>query len=405
MANKPIPQSKAAISWATYDLANTLYSAAIVTVFLPLYVTSLTQWNVLLGAAATFAMILSGILSPAIGFVTDETGKTKRYLIFSTLTTCFATICMIVSTHIVWVLGCFVIAHFFFLLSLVYYNSLLPTVAKPENQGRISGLGTGLGYAGVLFILPLGYWIEKTFSTQFVFPAIGIAYCLASLPLFLFVPERTVENPKPFLWKNVGAKIIHVLGTLLELPKHRKMFFFLLAHFFILEAVNAIILWLSVFIKFTFGLEQSVLILVLLGSNFCACIFGFVLGFWTDRYGAYRILWLSISCLMICLVLLAISSGPYLALFGIIILGSLGFAGIWTSGRRYLISISPPEKIGEFFGLYGMTTKLSCFSMALFALIADAFSFRWAIVELIGMLLIGFFFLWKAESKELGVKS
>jgi len=393
MSNGDPYSTKSTVSWAFYDLANTLYSAAVVTVFLPLYITTLTQWNITLGMSATFAMILAGLFSPAIGAVADQTGKTKRYLVIATLITCLATFFMSFSANLIWVLICFVIAHFFFHLCLVYYNSLLVCVAPSEKQGWVSGLGVGLGYGGVLIALPIAYWVEKSFGTRFIFPTIALFYFLGALPLFAFVPERKVASPKPFHWNQVTLEIKEVYQTILSLVHYPKILFFLLSSFFVQEAINAVILWLAVFIKFTFGLDQGALILVLVFTNLSACLFGLGLGFLTDRIGAYKILWFSYLSLLAVLVILVIAPNAYVALASIILFGGAGFAGFWTAGRKFLISISPENKIGEFFGLYGMTTKLSCFSMALFALIADAFGFRMATIELILMVVIGMGFL------------
>ncbi len=391
---------KKTTSWALYDLANTLYSAAIVTLFLPLYVTSITEWKASLGLTASLVMILAGVFSPAMGAVADRTGKTKFYLLISTCLTCFFTAFLGLSSQLIWLLVFFSVAHFSFLLSLVFYNSLLPVVSPPEKQGWVSGVGTGLGYTGVLLALPLAYLVQNYLGTRFVFPMVGIFYFLAAIPLFMNVPERRVTNPEPFSFKDVSKYFKEVTHTLLEIPHHKKVFYFFVAHFFILEAMNAVILWLSVFLKFTFGLEQGSVILILIGSNLAAAIFGFTLAFITDRVGAFKILFFSALSLWICLIILTIAPNPIIALSSVILFGSFSFAGIWTSGRKYLIQISPKEKIGEFFGIYGMTTKLSCFSMALFALIADQFNFRIAILELIVVLTVGIILLLKANNQK-----
>jgi UMF1 family MFS transporter len=41
-----------------------------------------------------------------------------------------------------------------------------------------------------------------------------------------------------------------------------------------------------------------------------------------------------------------------------LLLGS-GLGGVWTSDRVFMLRLSPPEKIGEFFGLYGLAGKFS----------------------------------------------
>ena len=41
-----------------------------------------------------------------------------------------------------------------------------------------------------------------------------------------------------------------------------------------------------------------------------------------------------------------------------VVLGS-GLGGVWTSDRVFMLRLSPPDKIGEFFGLYGLAGKFS----------------------------------------------
>lgn len=386
-------KTRSAISWAIYDLANTIYSAAVVTVFLPLYLNSLTHLNVLMGAAATIAMILAGVFAPPLGAITDTTGRTKHYLIITTIICCISVFFIAMPMPLLGVLGLFIIAHFFYHLSLIYYNSLLTVVAPPDHQGWVSGLGVGLGYAGILVALPIGYLVEKFMGTRFVFPAVSLAFLAGTIPLILYVPERTVDNPQKFRWGLVFQSIAEVTRTALSLPRYPKIFFFLVGNFFIQEAVNAMILWLSVFIKFSFQLTQGQLILVLLTANVLACFWGFLVGYLTDKIGSMRMTWVSALSLFLTLFFLLVARNPYLALGALLILGSLGLAGIWVAERRLIIELSPPEKIGEFFGLFGMTSKLACFSMTIFAILSDRLGFRAAILELLIMLAIGLAFL------------
>src|SRR5262249_36465514 len=53
----------------------------------------------------------------------------------------------------------------------------------------------------------------------------------------------------------------------------------------------------------------------------------------------------------------AVLSKPTFLLAGIL-LGS-GLGGVWTSDRVFMLRLSPPDRIGEFFGLYGLAGKFS----------------------------------------------
>jgi UMF1 family MFS transporter len=66
----------------------------------------------------------------------------------------------------------------------------------------------------------------------------------------------------------------------------------------------------------------------------------------------------------------------------IMVAGACGLAGLWVAGRKLLIELAPPDKIGEYFGLYGITIKVSVVGTLLFSLITD-----WG--ESVGSLLYG----------------
>ena len=53
----------------------------------------------------------------------------------------------------------------------------------------------------------------------------------------------------------------------------------------------------------------------------------------------------------------SILSVPTFLLAGVL-LGS-GIGGVWTSDRVFMLRLSPPDKVGEFFGLYGLAGKFS----------------------------------------------
>ena len=71
--------------WAFYDFANTIFSAVVLTFYFPLYLTALTHRNLNLGISASLAMVLAGLAVPSLGALSDRTGKTKLYLVWTTV--------------------------------------------------------------------------------------------------------------------------------------------------------------------------------------------------------------------------------------------------------------------------------------------------------------------------------
>ncbi len=382
------------LSWAFYDFANTVFSAIVLTYYFPLYLTSLTQQNVSLGLATTSAMLLAGLFVPWLGALSDRTGKTKVYLVRTTLLCILFVFGLSLFTGVPMLIFSFLLACFFYHSSLVFYSSLLPVIAEPREQGFASGAGTGLGYLGILFALPVAHVVDGMFGRRFVFLVAGVLFLLFSLPLFFWVPERKVDRPTPFSWGTIGGEWKKVFKTLRSLPKNPPFLWFFLGNFFVVDTINTMIFWLVVYMTRVFDPSRDHLMMIYLAFNFTAFLFGFAAGKLTDRWNAHKVLLGAAVSLFLTVILLGLTGSLWafvvLALTG----GSFGFAAVWTAARKRVVELSPSNAIGEYFGLYNLTTKISVAGSLVFSILADRFGFRLALLSLAFPSGVGFLFLW-----------
>ncbi len=385
--SQTVPESRTSwlrlSSWALYDFANTIFSAVVLTVYFPLYLTSLSGSRALLGAATTGSMILAGLVTPWVGALSDKTGHTKRYLTASTLF-CVLALGILSFFHRPGPLILFfIISCFFYHASLVFYNALLPVAAPPEKQGFASGLGTGLGYLGVVCALPVMNLVDKAAGMTGVFLTTGLLFILFSLPLFSFVPERRVEAPEPFRGKTFLVEWQQIFKTVRELPQNPKLLFFLCGNFFLVDAVNSVIFWLSVYTRDVFHPTQDQIILVLMGLNVSAFAAGILCGFLSDRFKSMHILILSAASLLTTLVLLTRPLSFPVFIGVCFVGGSFALSGVWTAGRKALLELVPSDQTGKYFGLYGLTTKISVLGSLFYGMAADVWGMReglWVLV-------------------------
>ena len=254
-------------AWALYDFANTIFSAIVLTAYFPLYLTELAGANWYLGAATTGAMLLAGIFTPVMGAFSDQTGKTKVYLINTTLASIACLYYLSVFKTVPFLIGAFVFSCFFYHMALVFYNSLLVVVAPSEKQGFASGLGTGLGYLGVVFALPLAHWTEQHFGRPRVFTAAALLFFLFSLPAFFFVSERKVAAPVSPSWHLWLAEWKKIFALAKKLPQQPALLLFLGGNFFAVDALNSAIFWLMVYTREVFHPAQGALIGFLTALN------------------------------------------------------------------------------------------------------------------------------------------
>lgn len=367
------------ISWALYDFANTIFSAIVLTAYFPLYLTERAGANWVLGAATTGSMLLAGAFTPVMGALSDQTGKTKSYLIKTTLASIAFLYYLSIFKTVPFLVGAFIFSCFFYHAALVFYNSLLVVAAPPEKQGFASGLGTGLGYLGVVATLPVAHWADRHFGRPQVFTAAAILFLIFSLPLFFWVPERAVKNPAPLGWGLWGAEWKKIFALVKKLPANPALLLFLVGNFFVVDALNSAIFWLMVYTREVFHPAQGHLIGFLTALNASAFLMGLLSGLLTDRWGSAKTLALSSVMLAITLGILAVAPSFTLFLIANLTGGAFAIAGIWTAGRKRLVELVPPEDLGRYFGLYGLVTKVSVIGSLLFSVAADFAGFRQAL--------------------------
>jgi len=100
---------------------------------------------------------------------------------------------------------------------------------------------------------------------------------------------------------------------------------------------------------------------MLLAISF-AVVGGFVWGWVVDRIGPKRTLTIVLYLWMATFVLAA-SIGllrlPIGYLYVVASLAGIALGGVWSADRPYMLRLTPPDRVGEFYGLYGMVGRFS----------------------------------------------
>ena len=101
---------------------------------------------------------------------------------------------------------------------------------------------------------------------------------------------------------------------------------------------------------------------IMLSAISFAVIGGFVWGRLVDRIGPKRtldiVLWLWVATFLAAAAT-GIFALPWQLLFLIASMAGVGLGGIWSADRPYMLRLTPPDRIGEFYGLYGMVGRFS----------------------------------------------
>ncbi len=362
-------------AWAFYDFSNTIFSLSILSVFFPRWLeeefgAGPELFN-FISAVAALGVVLA---VPLFGALADLRQRRMPYLVVLTFLSAAATAGLDLAGSVVAGMALFVAADVAYQSALVFYNALLPGVSAGRSMDRVSGYGTGVGYVGAIFCLivltiivtqadairaalgPLGAWIEAgaTHSSNAFLPT-AVLYLLFSLPSFFLIPDRRVCAPRPF---SVRAAYRDVISTVGNIRLYAGMGAFILATLLYMDAASTTIANMSLYGTVVFGMDEiGIAALILVSTTFAvAGSVGF--GYISDRAGPKRTL-LGILCIwVVAIALVAISPAVWMLFVAGPLVGvSLG--ATWTVSRTLLVALSPPEKVGEFFGLYGIAGKVS----------------------------------------------
>jgi UMF1 family MFS transporter len=361
---------RAVTGWVLYDLANTIFSMGVISLLFPLWVRDAVgpeRADARYGVITAISMGIIFLLSPLLGAMTDRARARMPFLMVSTVI-CVALTTLLARGPFMMTAILFIIANAAYQAGLQFYDALLPEVSTPENRGRIGGIGVGVGYFGSYIAVGLSIFV-KTDSKPFLFTLYAIAFLLFSIPCLLFVKERGNPNPRPI---NLPAIMESLRGTYDALRHSQKfpgLLRFLIGRVFYTDAINTVInimVLYTVNVAIASGLSKDAgegrAKLIMLFAITFAIAGGFAWGWLADKIGPRRTLrhvlhfWMGIFVLA---ALVGILKLPLLFMFIVAALAGFALGGVWAADRPFMLRLTPPDRIGEFYGLYGMVGRFS----------------------------------------------
>ena len=309
--------------WAMYDLANTIYSMVIVSLIVNRYVLVIGQVeygmsygsvSFLYGVVALIMQVGVAICIPILGALSDNVGKRKPFVISLTgIILLFASLIGFYHDLTIVILF-YIIANVAYQFSLMFYDAMLPFIAKREDIGKVAGFGVAWGYFGTilsLFIMmPLILSVGDMNSdpTQgalsygytgnwfsFVLPMILFLIC--AIP-FIWVHEKQKRGKRPPAGQLIRNTFKQLGSTFRDIRKHKSMFIFIIGYFFVADIANVIVLYMTPLV--TDGLiigtggtsSTTFAILFIIIATFSAVVFTYFVGKFGEKYGAKKTFYL-----------------------------------------------------------------------------------------------------------------
>lgn len=407
------PPRRAVAAWAFFDWSAQPFFTLVTTfIYAPFFAAAIAsspeQGQALWGYATGFAGLCIAALSPVLGAIADQAGGRKPWIaVFGAM--------LVLGCAILWfavpgtpnavaiaLLG-YGIALIGAEFAAVFNNAMMPSLVPLERIGRLSGLGWAMGYLGGLVSLALTLALlasnPETGRTlaglppilgldgfaregdRFTGPLSAAWFILFVLPMFLFVPDRPQRMA---LGQAIGTGLARLKATLGALRAERSLALFLLANMIYADALVALFAFGGIYAAGTFGwgsIEIGVFGILLTVTGTLGAWLG---GRLDDRLGSRTVVAGSLVVLILtCLGIMGTTRDGVLFVFSAqgpqpgdglyatwpervyVLLGlciGLVAGPVQAASRALLCRLAPREDLGQYFGLFALSGKVTSFA-------------------------------------------
>lgn len=410
-AVQPAPR-KAIAGWVLFDWAAQPYFTLINTfVYAPFFASAIAanpvEGQAMWGFATSAAGIAIAILSPVLGAIADASGRRKPWIAAFGLL-------LVVGASLLWfgragapetvaiVLVAFVLATIGAEFATVFNNSMMPTLVPPQRIGRLSGLGWAVGYLGGMtsLIFMLGFLVASPETGRTLVgleplfgldpgqregdraagPLTALWFILFIIPLFLFTPDVPARMG---MGAAVRSGMASLTATLKEVRRHRNVLIFLVANMIYMDGLVALFALGGIYAAGVFGwttIEIGLFGIFLTITGTAGALLG---GRLDDTLGSKVVILGSIFVLTFSVItILLIGPGHVFFVFQtalpapgdglfatapeqvyLLLGGLIGAAAgpLQAASRSLLVQLAPRAQIGQFFGLFALSGKVTAF--------------------------------------------
>ena len=379
-------------AWAMYDWANSVYNLVITSTIFPAYYVAVTSSNnneqsyvdffgyqfintALQNYALAIVFFIVAFTSPILSSIADYRGNKKAFMRFFVAIGSFACAMLYFFTpeNIEWGIIFFAIAALGFWSSLVFYNSYLPDIAKPEERDSLSARGFAMGYIGSVLLQLICFVVilepdlfgldpnNKTLGPRISFLLVGCWWLGFSQITFKALPSNTEQNKK--LKKHLLVNGFHELKLVWnqakEIPALKR---YLFSFFLFSVGVQTVMLVAASFSKkeiFPKPEDEPKLIMTIILIQLVALIGAIIMSKLSKRIGnIYTLVVAVFIWIGICLWGYYIQSQTEFYILAACV--GLVMGGIQTIGRSTYAKLIPvTDDTTSYFSFYDVTEKVA----------------------------------------------
>jgi UMF1 family MFS transporter len=408
-------------AWAWYDWANSAYFTVVITAVFPAFYGTYAsagldpaQATARFSAITTMSVALIAISAPLLGAIADYTGLKKRLLLCFMLIGVAACAAMAFIGRGDWQLASalFIIGNIGVSGSTVFYDSLLPHVARADETDRVSSAGYALGYlsGGILLLINLAWILQpETFgfgdtatATKAAFVSVAVWWLLFSIPLFRRVPEPAVrldpsERPDTALLRAAFGRLAR---TFREIRRYKHAFLLFIAMLLYQDGIQTMIRMASIYAA-EVGIGQTAQIAAFVMVQFVGIPFSFLFGALGTRIGTKRALMIALAVYTLTTIVgyFMDSVTDFFVLAGLV---ATVQGGSQALSRALFARLIPQNKTSEFFGFFAVAERFATVlgPLVFWISVAVTGSSRTAVLFIIVFFAAGALLLTQVDEKE-----
>lgn len=407
-------------AWAMYDWANSAFAVTILTAVFPVYYRTLVLDSGGAPADATaywayttsLSLLVVALIGPWLGAMADLVGGKKRFLAAALVLGVFGTASLAWLDTGMFLLGSilFAIANFGFAGGNIFYESLLPHVARPNDLDRVSTRGYAFGYlgGGVLLVINVLWLVRpdwfgmpnREFALRLSFVSVAVWWFVFSMPLFRSVGEPGTAAQAQLSTDLIMSGFRRLAGTLRAMRRYRQLVIFLVAFWLYNDGINTIIKLAAAY-GAEIGLDHNDMLIALILTQFIGfpCSLGF--GFLAHHLGAKRSILLGLAAYMLISVAgFFIEHAWHFYVLAAVV--GLVQGGTQALSRSLFTTMVPKNHSTEFFGFFSTGEKMAgIIGPAVFGLLGQLTgSSRWGIISVTLLFAVGAFLLSRVDEEE-----
>ena len=391
-----------------YDWANSAFATTIMAAVLPEFFSSVAGSNLnkttatsYWGYSNTIAMLLIAVTAPILGAIGDHSGAKKRFLGGFAFIGILATALLIGIGSGMWFYASvlYIFGRVGFGGANIFYDSLLPHVAGPDEIDKVSADGYAYGYLGgglllafnlLMILKPAFFGIPNAeWASRISFLTVAMWWAVFSVPIFKNVSEPPAiitrdESPNP-----LSAGYQRLRRTFRDVRRFKELIKFLAAFWLYNDGIGTIII-MAVIFGAEVGIGRFHLIGAILMVQFLGVPFTVLFGRLPKRLGTKNSILFALGIYAIIAILGYFMQKP-VHFWLLAFLVSMVQGGTQALSRSMYGSMAPLSKSAEFFGFYNVSSKFAgIIGPALFGIVGQLTgSSRLSIISIIIFFLAG----------------